>query len=604
MKRTDCPNIIVGCPGVDDPISNTSSESPDPLLFSGVGWSPYDPYRPPPLGGGINVPFDCSNITWSDVSQEMADLLAKINAITCQPPAIPNGQWPPLPPFPPFPAFPAFPPLPDLIQPGFIWTPPTWTQPAGPDYQQFYNTAQSATATCPNGALFTYTVLAGTIVSGPMPAAIGAIWVELANAYAEATALQQVWALRACIDVPFVYFRFPPSNFNLLPPPGWPIGVPWPFTIGPTPPPGWPIGVPWPFTIGPTPPPGWPIGVPWPFTIGPTPPPGWPTGTAWPPPSRKGPKLSDNPGYICLGSALDPALNKYTVSGTGSFTFSIIAGALAPGTALVSAGPRAVEVQGTPTATGEYNYTLLAVRDGMPGVQVQVEDTLWVFGLVTSTIPSITVGTPYAYQLVADGGQQPVSCQDVSVFPDGLPTGLVMDSSGLISGTPIGLGTGKFQVQITDASLESAQCTQQVTIGEIVPPVVGCPDWNTIAWNTFLHAPNATFTVNGLGNIAYLSWLNQPGGGGSTEESKIVQAGGPCNCNLHVHVNSNTANIWQWQILDSSFNIISAADLSGLPQGDYDFPFVLPSADTFILAWDIVGDPNQFVTANLSYTNV
>jgi hypothetical protein len=551
MKRTDCPNIIVGCPGVDDPISNTSSESPDPLLFSGVGWSPYDPYRPPPLGGGINVPFDCSNITWSDVSQEMADLLAKINAITCQPPAIPNGQWPPLPPFPPFPAFPAFPPLPDLIQPGFIWTPPTWTQPAGPDYQQFYNTAQSATATCPNGALFTYTVLAGTIVSGPMPAAIGAIWVELANAYAEATALQQVWALRACIDVPFVYFRFPPSNFNLLPPPGWP------------------------------------------------------TGTAWPPPSRKGPKLSDNPGYICLGSALDPALNKYTVSGTGSFTFSIIAGALAPGTALVSAGPRAVEVQGTPTATGEYNYTLLAVRDGMPGVQVQVEDTLWVFGLVTSTIPSITVGTPYAYQLVADGGQQPVSCQDVSVFPDGLPTGLVMDSSGLISGTPIGLGTGKFQVQITDASLESAQCTQQVTIGEIVPPVVGCPDWNTIAWNTFLHAPNATFTVNGLGNIAYLSWLNQPGGGGgSTEESKIVQAGGPCNCNLHVHVNSNTANIWQWQILDSSFNIISAADLSGLPQGDYDFPFVLPSADTFILQWNIVGDPNQFVTANLSYTNV
>jgi hypothetical protein len=551
MKRTDCPNIIVGCPGVDDPISNTSSESPDPLLFSGVGWSPYDPYRPPPLGGGINVPFDCSNITWSDVSQEMADLLAKINAITCQPPAIPNGQWPPLPPFPPFPAFPAFPPLPDLIQPGFIWTPPTWTQPAGPDYQQFYNTAQSATATCPNGALFTYTVLAGTIVSGPMPAAIGAIWVELANAYAEATALQQVWALRACIDVPFVYFRFPPSNFNLLPPPGWP------------------------------------------------------TGTAWPPPSRKGPKLSDNPGYICLGSALDPALNKYTVSGTGSFTFSIIAGALAPGTALVSAGPRAVEVQGTPTATGEYNYTLLAVRDGMPGVQVQVEDTLWVFGLVTSTIPSITVGTPYAYQLVADGGQQPVSCQDVSVFPDGLPTGLVMDSSGLISGTPIGLGTGKFQVQITDASLESAQCTQQVTIGEIVPPVVGCPDWNTIAWNTFLHAPNATFTVNGLGNIAYLSWLNQPGGGGgSSEESKIVQAGGPGNCNLHVHVNSNTANIWQWQILDSSFNIISAADLSGLPQGDYDFPFVLPSADTFILQWNIGGDPNQFVTANLSYTNV
>ena len=114
-------------PGEDSPITNLSSEAPDPLLFSGHGWDPYNPYLPPPLGDGPVVPTDCSNITWSDISQLNADLMAQLAAAGCQPPPPgPPGPWPDPPIWipPPFPDFTFTPPVGDPQSP---WGPPSQT---------------------------------------------------------------------------------------------------------------------------------------------------------------------------------------------------------------------------------------------------------------------------------------------------------------------------------------------------------------------------------------------------------------------------------------------------------------------------------------------
>lgn len=84
MKRA-CPTVVP-CTGEDSPILNLSSEAPDPLIFTGIGYTPAVTYRPPVLGDvpGMAVAQDCYGTAFSVDSQEIADLLAQINAIACQ----------------------------------------------------------------------------------------------------------------------------------------------------------------------------------------------------------------------------------------------------------------------------------------------------------------------------------------------------------------------------------------------------------------------------------------------------------------------------------------------------------------------------------------
>jgi hypothetical protein len=377
-------------------VLNISSEAPDPLLFAGIGWDPYNPFAIPPLGGGQYISNDCFNITYSAISQALADLLAANNAALCMPgpPGVPN---PPLPPWPPLPAF-----------PDFNWTPPVFVPP-DLNYQQFANERQEATASCPNGAIFTYAVEAGTLLSSPIPPELGPIMVQLLNAQAMAFALQQVWAMRVCIEVPL--------NNRVLP------------TIPTTPP------------LPPSPP-------------------------GSPPSGPNGPSLAANPAWCCFGEALDPIENTYSLGhGSAAFTFSVGSGMLAPGTSLVQINPRTAEITGTPSAPGVYIYTIIAVQNGNPTVSVKVTDTLKVFGLMTSSLPNGAVGTPYSEQLATAGGTAPVTFALVGTLPDGL----TLSATGLISGTPTTDGTSSFTVQFTDSEGGTCQEDLSITVATIVP---------------------------------------------------------------------------------------------------------------------------------------
>ena len=164
--KLPCPVIIDGCPDVDSPITNVSAEAPDPMVWAGTGWTPYRPV--PILGIGPTEIVDCDNVSWSTVSQTMADLIAKIAATYCPPHTSDD-----------------------------------------PTAQEFYNDRQTATVECPNGTVYWYSIEAGTVISGPMTPAAGAIWKAQTNAAMLAKAQQAAIEQRVCIDVPGAPGRAP-----------------------------------------------------------------------------------------------------------------------------------------------------------------------------------------------------------------------------------------------------------------------------------------------------------------------------------------------------------------------------------------------------------
>lgn len=169
MNRT-CP-VVIECPCIDSPILNISAEAPDPLIFVGWGYTPYDPYRPPPIGQNKEyTAYDCDGIAFSVASQEIADLLAQMNASFCQQSNQFDGNASAL---------------------GMFYT----------------NNEQTAYKFCgstaPGTSITTwYTVPAGTYVSPMLNAEAGLEWQAAADAQALAFAQQQIAKSTnsACMD--------------------------------------------------------------------------------------------------------------------------------------------------------------------------------------------------------------------------------------------------------------------------------------------------------------------------------------------------------------------------------------------------------------------
>lgn len=427
MKRP-CPVTLNGCPGADSPVTNLSSEAPDPLLFVGYGWSPYNPWRIPILGGGPVNDIDCSNITWSSVSQEMADLLAFLNAQFCEVPDPVDTVPPPLPGIPTF------------VIPTFEWTPPELVL-TPPEYQTFTNDRQFASVTCPNGSVFTLSIEAGTVVSPPLPVAAGPAWVAYINAFLLAYLLQQLIDQRVCMDAS-IEERVPPTE-------------------PPTPVPG---------------PGGTPVG---------------------------GPTVAGNPGWLCFGETLTPEANTYNITGgssSASYTFSISEGSIPPGTDLIQTGPHTAVLTGTPTVSGNYSFTVHAVRTDNLSIEVSVEDELHVFGLTSLSLPDGTVSSPYSEQLQGAGGTAPYT------FTGTPPTGFTLSSSGtLANDNPLVAGDYSFDVTVTDAN--GLTCVQTVDLTIAVPAdSVKICNWDTDVLPVLV---TPAFGCSGSGNPAWTGVFDQ-----------------------------------------------------------------------------------------------
>jgi hypothetical protein len=174
------------------------------------------------------------------------------------------------------------------------------------------------------------------------------------------------------------------------------------------------------------------------------------------------------------------------LNATGPVTWSLNSGTLPPGIDLSSAGV----VSGTPTQSGYYNINVRLTSGGI-SVSRWVNLDIHVVEIVNSAeLPPASNGVPYNVTLTGSGGTAPYTFA-TSGF---LPSGLVLDPSGTISGTSTaGRGVQNFQVTMTDAH--------------------GVSTWKNMAINT-LFAPQQAprFSVySNFGDDCTLGWVCERG---------------------------------------------------------------------------------------------
>ena len=154
-------------------------------------------------------------------------------------------------------------------------------------------------------------------------------------------------------------------------------------------------------------------------------------------------------------------------SSFGPLTWFISSGNPAPGLFLSTTG----SLTGTPLVAGTFDFVIQATTQPGPGTAPAIVTTQ-AYRLVVNpaltfitdpTLPDATLSSPYSVSLVASGGLPPYTFTN-----PGRPllAGLSLSNSGVISGTPTGVGTFLFTVQVFDSfkPVQTATRTFSITV--------------------------------------------------------------------------------------------------------------------------------------------
>ncbi|MDN8078869.1 putative Ig domain-containing protein [Burkholderia multivorans] len=152
----------------------------------------------------------------------------------------------------------------------------------------------------------------------------------------------------------------------------------------------------------------------------------------------------------------------YAGGGAG-VTWSVVSSSLPAGLYLTSDG----WIGGTPTVSGTGSITARATYRGVNGQQTyQVVALAINVGLASGTPPQGVVGSAYSYDLkpllsvTGDPGYPGAGPVTWSVVAGGLPAGLSLSSTGVISGTPTAASNGPVTVQAAYRGLSGQQTYQ------------------------------------------------------------------------------------------------------------------------------------------------
>ncbi|MCX6922416.1 MAG: putative Ig domain-containing protein, partial [Verrucomicrobia bacterium] len=174
-----------------------------------------------------------------------------------------------------------------------------------------------------------------------------------------------------------------------------------------------------------------------------------------------------NPAALVVATATLPTAtvgtaynqNLAATGGVMPYTWSVVGGSLPTGLSCSTAGV----ISGTPTTNGTANFTVQAKdtlnTNATRALSITVNPAALV--IVTGTLPAATVGTAYNQTLTATGG---VILYTWSVVSGSLPTGLLLSTAGVISGTPTTNTTANFTVQAKDAWNTNATRALSMTV--------------------------------------------------------------------------------------------------------------------------------------------
>ncbi len=220
------------------------------------------------------------------------------------------------------------------------------------------------------------------------------------------------------------------------------------------------------------------------------------------------PSTAASPPNAIVGDAY--AFNFQARGGSGAYRWSITNGSLPQGLALASDG----EVSGTPvktslgrpftaqvtsgSASASGTFTIWAVPASP--LQITTADT-------RSVPPNAGVGTPYSFKLTATGGTGQYGWSLVSAS-GGLPVGLSLSPTGVISGTATTAGSGgKFEVRVASGGSVASKDFTILAVAGHAPKPLGV---STVS--SAQSPPNATvgvsyaFALEATGGDAPYTW--------------------------------------------------------------------------------------------------
>ncbi|MBL8211826.1 MAG: putative Ig domain-containing protein [Bryobacterales bacterium] len=216
-----------------------------------------------------------------------------------------------------------------------------------------------------------------------------------------------------------------------------------------------------------------------------------------------------------VGQAYSQTLQ--AAGGSTPYDWRVISGALPPGLTLA---PTTGVLSGTPSTTVGSPSTFVvrvtdsASRTATQSLTISIAAAGGALSITTgATLPASLIGTPYSQVLTASGGTAPFTW---ALTSGSLPTGITLNPSGTLTGTPTQAGTFSFTLSVTDAASQTAARAFSIVVTQA----------------NALQVTTSSLPAASVGN-AYSQTLTASGGSGTGYSWSIVAGSLPAGLTLN-----------------------------------------------------------------------